>query len=103
MVGFEQLVELVFEAGVVKPELDEEGAVEIQENVSSIDEVAGVELGELLQKESEEVVYFDEVLELTEAHAAEVLWLEQFQACLGSIKLLDVLIRKLHCAQTLRN
>lgn len=98
MVCFEQLVELVFEAGVFKPELGDEGAVEIQENISSIDELAGVELGELLQKKSEEIVNFDEVLELTEAHAAEVLWLEQFQACLSSIELLGVLIGKLHCA-----
>lgn len=73
MVCFEQLVELVLEAGVVKPELNEKGAVEIQEDVSSIEELAGVELGELLQQKSEEIVHFDEVLELTEAHAAEVL------------------------------
>jgi hypothetical protein len=103
LVCFEELVEVVFEAGVFKPELGEEGAVEIQEDVSSIDELTGVELGELLQKESEEVVNFDEVLELTEAHAAEVLRLEQLQACLGCVELLGVLIRKLHCAQTLRN
>ena len=87
---------MVFKAGVLEPELGDESAVEIQENVSSIHEVAAMELGELLQKKSEKVVNFDEVLELAEAHATEVLWLEKLQAGLSSVELLNVLIRKLH-------
>lgn len=98
LVCFEELVELVFKAGVFKPVLGQEGAVEIQEDISPIDELTCVELGELLEKKSEEIVNFDEVLELAEAHAVEVLRLEQLQACLSCVELWNVFIRKLNCA-----